>query len=82
VEEMSAALTPGQIPLPRCKISSSRHRHQPLHPWTEGLILQVHEVFTRIRSGALMVVSSGGARGLANYGAAMQARVDGWLDLL
>jgi hypothetical protein len=48
----------------------------------EGFILQEHEVFTRIRSGASLVVSSGGARGLANYGAAMQARVDGWLDLL
>jgi hypothetical protein len=27
------------------------------------------------------VASSGGARGLADYGAAAIARVDGWLDL-
>jgi hypothetical protein len=48
----------------------------------EGFILQEHGVFTRIRSGASLVVSSGGTRGLANYSAVMQARVDGWLDLL
>jgi hypothetical protein len=48
----------------------------------EGFILQVHGVFTRIPSGASLVASSGGARGLANYSAAIEARVDGWLDLL
>jgi hypothetical protein len=48
----------------------------------EALILQVHGVFTHIRSGVSLVASSGGARGLANYGAALEARVDGWLDLL
>jgi hypothetical protein len=48
----------------------------------EGFNLQVHGVFTRIRSGASLVASSGGARGFANYSAAVEARVDGWLDLL
>jgi hypothetical protein len=48
----------------------------------EGFILQVHGVFTRIRSGASLVASSGGARELANYSTAIEARVDGWLDLL
>jgi hypothetical protein len=47
----------------------------------EDFILQVHRVFTRIRSGALLVASSGGARGSADYNAAALARVDGWLDL-
>jgi hypothetical protein len=28
----------------------------------DGFILQVHEVFTRIRSGATLVASGGGAR--------------------
>jgi hypothetical protein len=28
----------------------------------EGFILQMHGVFTRIRSGAVLVASSGGAR--------------------
>jgi hypothetical protein len=36
-------------------------------------------VFTRIRSGASLVASSGGARGSANYGAAAVARVVGLL---
>jgi hypothetical protein len=48
----------------------------------EGFILQVHGVFTRICSGASLVASSGGARGFALYGAALEARGDGWLDLL
>jgi hypothetical protein len=48
----------------------------------EGFIFQVHRVFTRILSGASLVASSGGARGLANCGTAIQARVDSWLDLL
>jgi hypothetical protein len=48
----------------------------------EALILQEHGVFTRICSGAPLVTSSSGACGLANYSVAMQARVDGWLDLL
>jgi hypothetical protein len=29
----------------------------------EGFILQVHQVFTRIRSGAMVVASGGGALG-------------------
>jgi hypothetical protein len=45
----------------------------------EGFILQVHGVFTRIRSGASLVASSGGARGFANYSAAIEARVGGSL---
>jgi hypothetical protein len=48
----------------------------------EGFILQVHRVFTRIRSGASLVMSSGDACGFANYSAAIEARVGGWLDLL
>jgi hypothetical protein len=32
----------------------------------EDFILQVHRVFTRIRSGASLVASSGGARGFAD----------------
>jgi hypothetical protein len=32
----------------------------------EDFILQVHRVFTRIRSGASLVASSGGARGSAD----------------
>jgi hypothetical protein len=48
----------------------------------DGFILQVHGVFTRIRSGASLVESSGGARRLAIYGATAEARVNGWLDLL
>jgi hypothetical protein len=47
----------------------------------EAFILQEHGVFTRIHSGASLVASSGGACGLANNNLAMQARVDGWLDL-
>jgi hypothetical protein len=45
----------------------------------EDFILQVHRVFTRIRSGALLVASSGGARGSADYGAAAVDRVAGHL---
>jgi hypothetical protein len=41
----------------------------------EDFILQVHRVFTRIRSGALLVASSGGVRGSADYSAAAVARV-------
>jgi hypothetical protein len=48
----------------------------------EGFILQVHGVFTRIRSGASLVASRGSARGFANYSVAIEARVGGWLDLL
>jgi hypothetical protein len=48
----------------------------------DGFILQVHGVFTHIRLGASLVASSGGARRLAIYGSAAEARVDGWLDLL
>jgi hypothetical protein len=45
----------------------------------EDFILQVHQVFTRIRSGASLVASSGGARGSADYGATVVARVAGLL---
>jgi hypothetical protein len=45
----------------------------------KDFILQVHWVFIRIRSGALLVVSSGGRRGSADYGAAAVARVAGFL---
>jgi hypothetical protein len=48
----------------------------------EDFILQVHGVFTCIRSEASLAASSGGTRGSADYGAAAVARVDGWLDLL
>jgi hypothetical protein len=48
----------------------------------EAFILQEHGVFTRIRSGASLVASSGGACGLENYSTAMEARADDWLDLL
>jgi hypothetical protein len=41
----------------------------------EDFILQVHRVFTRIRSGASLVASNGGARGSAGHGAAAVARV-------
>jgi hypothetical protein len=45
----------------------------------EDFILQVNRVFTRIRSGALLVASNGGARGSADYGATTVARVAGLL---
>jgi hypothetical protein len=41
----------------------------------EGFILQVHWVFTRIRSGASPVASSGDARGSIGYEAAAVAGV-------
>jgi hypothetical protein len=48
----------------------------------ESFILQVHKVFTCIRSGASLVASSGDARGFANCSAAIEAGVGGWIDLL
>jgi hypothetical protein len=45
----------------------------------EAFILQEHEVFTRIRSRASLVASSGGACGLAHYNVAADARADGCL---
>jgi hypothetical protein len=48
----------------------------------EGFILQVHRVFTRIRSGDSLVASCGDVCGFANYSAAIEARVGGWPDLL
>jgi hypothetical protein len=45
----------------------------------EDFILQVHWVFTRIRLGALLVASSGGACRSADYGTAAVARVAGLL---
>jgi hypothetical protein len=49
----------------------------------EGFILQVHGIFTRIRSGATAVVSYGGALGSTILStAAMRTGGDFWLDLL
>jgi hypothetical protein len=50
---------------------------------SDGFILQVHGVFTRIRSGATVVVSYGGALGSTLYSmAAERTSGDSWLDLL
>jgi hypothetical protein len=49
----------------------------------EGFILQVHGVFTRIRSGATAVVSCGGALGSTLPSkAAVRTGDDFWHDLL
>jgi hypothetical protein len=49
----------------------------------EGFILQVHGVFTRIRSGATAVASYGGALGSTILStAAVRTSSDSWLDLL
>jgi hypothetical protein len=49
----------------------------------DGFILQVHGVFTRIRSGANVVSSYGGALGSALHSmAAVRTSGDSWLDLL
>jgi hypothetical protein len=49
----------------------------------DGFILQVHGVFTRIRSGATVVVSCGGALGSTLYSTAVVCTSgDSWLDLL
>jgi hypothetical protein len=49
----------------------------------EGFILQVHGVFTRIRSGAPAVASYGGALGSTILStAAVRTSGDSWLDLL
>jgi hypothetical protein len=49
----------------------------------EGFILQMHGVFTRIRSGATVVASYGGALGSKLYSmAAVRTSDDSWLDLL
>jgi hypothetical protein len=49
----------------------------------DGFILQVHGVFTRIRSGATVVASYGGALGSTLYSiAAVRTSGDSWLDLL
>jgi hypothetical protein len=37
----------------------------------DGFILQVHDVFTRIRSGAVVVASYGGAHGSTLYSMAV-----------
>jgi hypothetical protein len=48
----------------------------------EDFILQMHWVFTRIRSGASLVASSSDTRGSTDYSATAVARVaDSWLDL-
>jgi hypothetical protein len=49
----------------------------------EGFILQVHSVFTRIRSGATVVVSDGGALGSTlSSTAAVRTGGGSWHDLL
>jgi hypothetical protein len=49
----------------------------------DGFILQVHGVFMRIRSGAAMVASYGGALRSKLYSAAVvRTGGDSWLDLL
>jgi hypothetical protein len=49
----------------------------------EGFILQVHGVFTRIRSGATVVASYGGTLGFTLYSiAVVRTSGDSWLDLL
>jgi hypothetical protein len=48
----------------------------------DGFILQVHGVFTRIRSGAAVVSSYGGALGSKLYSAAAVRTSESWLDLL
>jgi hypothetical protein len=49
----------------------------------DGFILQVHGVFTRIRSGATVVASYGGTLGSPLYSmAAVHTSGDSWLDLL
>jgi hypothetical protein len=50
---------------------------------SEGFILQVHGVLTRIRSGATVVASYGSALGSTLLStAAVRTRGDFWLDLL
>jgi hypothetical protein len=49
----------------------------------DGFILQLHGVFMRIRSGATVVASYGGALGSALYSmAAVRTSGDSWLYLL
>jgi hypothetical protein len=49
----------------------------------EGFILQVHDVFTRIRSGATALASYSGALGSTIFStAAVRTGGDSWLDLL
>jgi hypothetical protein len=49
----------------------------------DGFILQVHGVFTRIRGGATVVASYGGAPGSTLYSmAAVCTSGNSWLDLL
>jgi hypothetical protein len=49
----------------------------------EGFILQVHDVFTRIRLGATAVAPYGGALGSTILStAAVRTGGDSWLDLL
>jgi hypothetical protein len=49
----------------------------------DGFILQVHGVFTRIRSGATVVASYDGAPGSTFYSmAAVRTSGDSWLGLL
>jgi hypothetical protein len=48
----------------------------------DGFILQVHDVFTCIRSGAAAVASYGGALGSKLYSAVAARTSESWLDLL
>jgi hypothetical protein len=48
----------------------------------EGFMLQMHRVFTHIRSGASLEANGGGARGSTDSSAAAVVRVaDSWLNL-
>jgi hypothetical protein len=48
----------------------------------DGFILQMHGVFTRIRSGAAVVASYGGTLGSKLYLVAAVRTSESWLDLL
>jgi hypothetical protein len=80
--ETPAAMSPRQIPA-----ASSRVLFFPPAAFEifdgEGFILQVHGVFTRIRSGATAVVSYGGVLGstILSMAAARTGGVS-WLDPL
>jgi hypothetical protein len=68
-------------------VASSRALFFPLLAFEvfhgEGFILQVHGVFTRIRSGATVVVSYGDAFGSTTLSTAIvRTGGDFWLDLL
>jgi hypothetical protein len=73
---MSAALIPEQILPPRDLFFPAPTPVFMLLDG-EGFILQVHRVFTRIRSKASLVASSDGMCGNIDYSAAAGAQMDG-----